>query len=36
MEFPGKLILIGVDGAIPDFTEKMVEGGRATTLFRLF
>ena len=36
MEFPEKLIFIGVDGAIPDFTEKMVEGGRATTLFRLF
>jgi len=36
LEFPEKLIFIGVDGAIPDFTEKMVEGGGATTLSRLF
>ncbi len=34
LEFPEKLIFIGVDGAIPDF--KMVEGGGATTLSRLF
>jgi len=28
LKFPEKLILIGVDGAIPDFTKKMVEEGK--------
>jgi len=28
LEFPEKLILIGVDGAIPDFTERMMNQGK--------